>query len=176
MSNIPDSELSIEDIAGPRLTLECGAGGGLVFPQNIEFKAPPPRSPNAGRLVLATAKTGSILVDIKLKEHRVFLNIVKGGDERDLLIRIPIGVRIFEVRAVGGFFLYYETMDGYNVIPLYIANGTDSGQTMQELVLAVSPVPPRDPMQATERLTFPHLTVHELNIRRLQNGLPPLTG
>ena len=171
---IADSELSIEDISGSTVMFECGVGGALVFPQSIEFKAPPPDSPDAGRLVLATTKTGSIKAKIDLKSHLVSLQIVKTGDERELLFRIPIGVRIFSVRAVGGFFLYYETMDGYNVLPLYIPKGSDSGQTMQEIVLVVSPVPPRDPAQATDRLTFPHLTVHELNARRVENGLPPI--
>jgi len=171
------SEFSIEDISeSVNILFECGHGGAIFFPHDMEFKAPPPDSPHAGRLVLVTAKTGSIRVKPDLKRHVVFLLPVKEateGDDKQLLIRIPVGVHLFKVRVPGGFFFYYETADGYNVLPHVIANGTDPDQTKKELLLLASPVPPRDARLATHPPSFKEITVAGLNVRREQDGLPP---
>lgn len=174
-----NAEISIEDVRFPaHVEMSCGEFGAGVFPPNlveaVQFKAPPPDSPAAGRLVLVTSSRGGIQVkqQIDLTQHRVELSI--GGNENQLLIRIPVGVRLFRVHVDGGFFLYYETSEGHNVVPVYIKNGTDQGQKMQELVLAVSPVPPRDPNLATQEMKFTDLTPRELDFRRSQVGLPPI--
>jgi hypothetical protein len=172
-----NGELTIEDIFHLRGTInfECGVGGIVLFPKDIKFKAPPADSLNAGRLVLATAKTGSINVEIDLKNHFVSLHVEpRDNSNKDLLIRVPVGIALFRVRVKDGYFLYYETSDGYNILPHFIEKGTDPDQEMQELLLLVAPVPPRDPELATVSLTFKELTLRELNVRRSQIGLPPL--
>ena len=147
----------------------------VVFREEIEFKAPPATSPNAGRLILATVKSGSIKVDVNLDIHEVRLSVVPEGEDRELLIRIAIGITVFKVRVKGGFFLYYETSDGYNVIPILVPKGKDPEQPLlQAVALLASPVPPRDASQATEKLSIKELTLHELNVRRSQVGLPRL--
>jgi hypothetical protein len=172
---VSKAEFSIEDLFAPSSKMPCGEGGIVGFPQHLEFKAPPVSSPFAGRLVLATAKQGSIKVQVDLKNHKVRLNVSKSGNEKELLIRLPIGVRLFKVTVSDGYFFYYETAEGYNVIPFYVKKGTDPGQKMQELILVVSPVPPRDASQATQPFTIEELTLEELNTRRAQDGLPAIS-
>jgi hypothetical protein len=138
----------------------------------MRFFAPPEKSSFAGRLLLARVKEGSIKVDIHLDKHQVCLSTVNASGNEELLIRIPIGVRLFKVKAKGGSFFYYEASDGFNIVPLFIPKGTDKDQKVQEVVLAVSPVPPRDPSAATEPAHLIELTAHELTLRISQAGLP----
>jgi hypothetical protein len=168
-------ELTLEDVKNPRtIMFSCSAGGAVFYPPDFQFKAPPSDSPYAGRLVLVISKTGSIGVKIDYEPHMVTLSVVEGGADNQLLLRIPIGVRIFNIKTADGDFLYYETSDGYNILPYLNAKGTDPGQKLQELLLLVSPVPPRDPSAATDPLVLKKLTLHQLNARRVESGLPPL--
>jgi hypothetical protein len=163
-------EFMVDDIfSGVHMFIPCGEGGLLAFAEQLEFTVPPPNSPNAGRLLLARTKAGGIKVRILMKKHKVELKIDKASVENELLIRIPIGVRLFRIHGTNR--LYYETAEGYDVVPLHFPKGTDPDQTAQELVLAVSPVPPRGAKEATQLPHFKELTVGELNARREQDGL-----
>jgi hypothetical protein len=172
--------LSIEDLLRPRtnFTFDCGSGGMAAVRPGIKFKVPPAGSPSEGRLMLATADSGGIQVHIDLKNHVFSLEPVKESTEKQILIRIPVGIRVFTAPADSGTVFYYETSEGYNILPHLIPFDPKSpqpGQTMQEVVLVVSVVPPRDASQATtDKLTFPRLTKAELNARRKVDGLPPL--
>ena len=96
-------ELFIEDLSNPQeIFFECGSGGSMVVPPSVKLKAPPKGSPNAGRLVLATVDAGSIQANIDKKNHVVTITTASGGNDKQLLIRIPIGVRVFRVRAAKG--------------------------------------------------------------------------
>jgi hypothetical protein len=174
-ANMPKSKSheksSVEDIRGPlHIFIPCGEEGHLAFPQNINFTAPPANSPNAGRLVLATATAGGITVKIDLKNHRVDLKITKSRGDKELLIRIPIGVRLFKILDDPPY-IYYETAEGYNVVPLHFKKGKPLGLPIQQLVLAVSPVPPSDAKEATHPLSLPELSPQQLTNRQFQDGL-----
>lgn len=125
--------------------------------------------------MLATVPKGSINVAIDLDNHRVLLDADDTGNNKALLIRIPIGVRLFKVQIHGGFFIYYETAAGYNILPHYIKEGTDPDQLMQELVLVLSAVPPRDASVATQPIDLKKLSLMELNVRLKQEGSKPIS-
>jgi hypothetical protein len=154
----------------------CGIGGVLIPSDSIDFTVPPSDSLCSGRLVLVTTKAGSIRPSIDNKNHKVTLLVDKTGNENKLLIRVPIGVRLFKVKLSDGFVLYYEAAQDHEILPTYIQMGTDTdqGQKVQEVVLVVSPVPPRDPALATAKMALIELTWQELQTRRAQEGLPPM--
>lgn len=171
---VPD--LAIEDISErPTILFSCGEGGRILVKGDIAFSIPPTNSTNAGRLVLGSVKKGFIKAEPDPKNHRVCLSVVSAACEKaesnQLLIRIPPGINTFQV--ISGdhkfLFLYYETGDGSNILPYLFPLGSDPNQTMPELVLIVSPVPPRDASSATEILDKgPTLTLDQVNARRKQ--------
>lgn len=173
--------LSIENLFRPStiLAFDCGPGNMAAVGPGIKFKVPPAGSPFEGRLLLATSGSDGIKVEINIKNHIFSLQQVKGGMEKQVLIRIPVGIRVFTVPADSGMAFYYETSEGYDILPHLIPfdpKNPQPGQTMQEVVLVVSVVPPRDASQATtDKLTFPRLTKAELNARRKLDGLAPLS-
>jgi hypothetical protein len=180
MEKDTSDRLSIEDLRRSKtsLTFECGPGNTAAVGPGIKFKVPPAGSPYEGRLMLAKADSGGIKVHIDLKNHVFSLQPDKESAEKQLLIRIPVGIRVFSIPSDNGMAFYYETSEGYDILPHHIPfhpKSHEPGQTMQEVVLVVSVVPPRDASQATsDKLTFPRLTNAELNARRKIDGLQPL--
>jgi hypothetical protein len=156
---------------------KCGAAGNILAAQGISLK--PVNLPlENGKLIIAELDEGSspgeISVDICLDSHTTTLTIAKKKNPNPLLaklaIRIPIGVRFFPVEPKqDGFQLFFhETGDGYNTLPYYLGPGEDTpnGQTVQELILITSHVPPRrDPATLRKRdfASFPNFAKLELS-------------
>jgi hypothetical protein len=178
------ANLFVEDIsARPTILLSCSGHGFIVANRDITFKVPAVGTPNAGRIILASVQLGTLKPTVDTTNHRVCLRADKSAKsdpvQSKLLIRIPIGVNIFQITTDDDslLLLYYETADGLNVVPVSfpLNKDADQNQVLPELVLAVSPVPPRDASKATadfdKRQT---LNLKQLNIRRDQMLLEPL--
>ena len=179
------ADLTIEETStNPTFLLSCSGHGRIIPNGPITFNVPPVGAPNAGRIVLASVDRGTLKPKVDTTSHSVCLFAEHSADDpvqSKLLIRIPIGVNIFKITDSNGsvLFLYYETSDGLNVVPVSFPLNTDAdpNQVLPELVLAVSPVPPRDASNATadfdKRQT---LTLEKLNTRREQTLLDRLNG
>jgi hypothetical protein len=124
--------------------LICGSTGHVVAAKGITLYSVnvPPES---GKLIVAVADS-DIQVWIDLPTHTTTMKASGMGTEnKQLHIRVPVGVRIFLVEqpADQGATFVSETSDGYNIVPLYLPKGSEVGQCVQELVLATTHVPPR---------------------------------
>jgi len=174
-------------MAGPSIKFVCGGGGKILAAKGISLK--PVNLPSeTGKLVIAEAKQGEIRVKIDLKAHTTTLTVAKKRKPNPklakLAIRIPIGVRLFKIDpGFKGFqAFFHETGDGYNTLPYHLLPGQDmqttNPQTVQEVILITSHVPPRrDPaiLHDTDFDEFVELkSLEEFKTRLAQNGLDDL--
>lgn len=176
-----NDQVSIEDPRHPlTVFFGCGIGGTITVTTlaNIDFTVPPSGSPFQGRLLLATAHNANTSVRVQVDEasHVVTFTTVPGGSDK-VLVRIPIGVQLFEMTGVPQKTFYYECGSDHNILPHridYDPTKPEPGQTMVEVVLIVSPVPPRDATRATAQPNLTQLSKDVINVRRMQSGLRPL--
>jgi hypothetical protein len=166
---LPSSDALVRLIREPHTMFDCGTDGFIVAAKGIKFQKVP-LAHHPGKLVIASHNNQNIGVKIEVKKHLTTLTTKSGtGLDQKLLLRLPIGVRLFEIPLIPlGFSraFFYQTGDGYNTLPYHLPAGEDSGggQTVQELILITSHVPPRlDPgrVKGTDDITM--LTEDELN-------------
>jgi hypothetical protein len=175
--DLSNDEVSIEAL--PAICFDCGFSGVIRFPEQpeIDFRTPPPESPKAGRLILASVKNGSLKTAVSLKDHEVVISHTPDGSDSKLLIRIAIGVRVFKVvvdpKKPQAFFFGYETSDGYNVVPFRVEKSkVGGGPAIQAVALLATPVPPQHANESTASPSFKPLTIDQWKTRRDQADNP----
>jgi hypothetical protein len=175
-----NDELSADEVsidALPSIHFTCGFSGVIKFPEQpeIDFRTPPPESPNAGRLIIASVKSGSLKTMVSYTNHEVTISHSPDGSDGKLLIRIAVGVRVFKVvvdaKKPQAFFFGYETSDGFNVVPFRVKKNVVGGDpAIQAVALLATPVPPQRSNDVTDSPSFKSLTVDEWETRRVQAG------
>jgi hypothetical protein len=157
----------------------CGSTGKILAAKGITLK--PVKLPvEHGKLVVAETSEGEIKVDIDKQIHTTTLTVAAKKNPDPMLaklnIRIPVGVRLFQVvPPTKGFDneFFHETGHGYNTLAYHLVPGADKGQTVQEVILLTSHVPPRlDPATLTAQdfdKDFKKLTADELKKRLTQD-------
>jgi hypothetical protein len=165
--NISVDELA-KLIAGPIAFFKCAMSGFITAVAGIGFERVPVQH-QPGKLFIVSHAAKEIDVNIDLTRHVTTLDTKAGpGPDQKMLLRIPIGVKFFEVPlATPGMArtFFFQSSDGYNTMPLHLARGDDTagGQTVQELILVTSHVPPRiDPKGVSGVRDVPILTDQEL--------------
>lgn len=151
------AQISVEQLVSilPDLHIlfKTAVNGFLIADASINFnRAPQQQQP--GKAIIVSHDRNEIAVKIDLDNHTTTLTTKQSsGPDQKLLLRIPIGVQFWEVENVKqarGFF--FHTGDGHCIFPIHLKRGEDvvGGQTVQELILATSHVPPRiDPSKTT---------------------------
>jgi hypothetical protein len=178
-------DASVASPLNVHIAFDCGVNGRLFAAKGINLsrlKLPMQQ----GKIIKVSTTAGFIVVqhigaDV---QHTTLLGIDKkhkGPDE--LHIRVPVGVNFFEIdvppiaKANYDRAFFFQTGDGYNIIPhfLPIKPQTDPQQTIKELILITSHVPPRSGHiddRDTEKI--PMLTAGELDgIQKSDAPYPP---
>jgi hypothetical protein len=183
-TELPELEASVRPTVDFVLFSICGLVNHIIADPGIVLENLVPADPQAaalqrGKLIVATAPKGTnIGVDSDYRNH-IFTLTCKGKEPigNELLIRIPIGLRFYlvvgddgkapEDTAARSF--YAETVPGYNIVPHFAPANTDEGQAYPELLLLVTPEPPRQKTfteikQMTRDKEFATLTEAQQNL------------
>src|ERR1017187_7223756 len=139
---IASDDASVTPFGNVRMMFDCGEDGLILAEKGLKFaqlQLPAPQ----GKLIQVSSTAGNINVT-KVgfdAAHRTHIRLTKANKADELHIRIPIGVRFYEVDVPSdlsaadfqqAFFFYAG--DGYNVYPLFLPLGVDSNQLVKELV------------------------------------------
>lgn len=155
MPKSKDTPLQEKDAAAATtqavILFDCGTSGNILVSKGIELKRL--KLPVVqGKIIRAKTQAGKIqITQIGTgADHITILGTTPDKAPDEMHIRVPIGVRFYQVavpkdRQAQGITsaYFFQTNDGYNILPHYIPMGKDPGQKVQELVLICSHVPPR---------------------------------
>ena len=154
-------EASVTPLSDVSVKFVCGQVGQICAVKGINLTRLKSVPTEHGKIIRAKTTAGNIVPVIgKTPEHITTLNLKEGAGSDELHIRIPIGLKFFKLKEVpaetrnAGYdsAFHYHVNDGYNVCALLYDKGSETGQNVTEIVLAVSHVPPRrkDPISDTE--------------------------
>lgn len=165
-------DASVTPLGNLGILFVCGDTGTLVAAEGIEFrrlKLPPEQ----GKIIKVSSTAGFIEVkqlgDTASHKTELVLTKDKGPDE--MHIRIPIGVRFFKItispddkKAGYDTAFFFQAGDGYNILPHHLPirpMNADPDQSVQELVLITSHVPPRrGPIRYDDTEPIPELRLN----------------
>jgi hypothetical protein len=164
---------------GPRILLKTARSALITSATGITFERvqlgnePGKPSHEPGKVLIVSHPSKEIDVNIDPKKPVTKLTTkVKAGPDQKMLLRIPNGVLFFEICPLPAGLpadmeriFFFQTSDGYTAVPFHLKRGEDTDQTVQELILVTTHVPPRlDPNGVTGNKVIPKLTMQEIQV------------
>jgi hypothetical protein len=145
---VENEAASVQPTADVEIRLVCGDTGYVYAADSISFSRYKNLAPASGQIIVVSSSAGPIVVKkLGLDEsHETELIVGKGAPDQ-MHIRIPAGVSFGKYAGskpgYSSAFCYKTEAPQHNVLPLHFPAGQETGQSVQELVVVDTRVPPR---------------------------------